>query len=261
MTERMAEGTIPTGATCWHVLNGDAIVAHRPADLGGQLIIWREALMDGPIAARPDDSFWDLRAAYIERNHDVSEETYRSVFMSQLDLIGKITPADDVVFWFEDDLFCQVNFWMAVHLVHRRRPARMARVLPSPQQAWSGFGNLDADAAAALFKQRVTIDASDVALMQALLQAYADADESLLRELAHRPTHAMRHLPEVIDAHLLRLELDPERRMPDALLLQLVREGHQTCADLFAAFTARAGVYGYGDTQIRARLNEMGLLQ
>jgi hypothetical protein len=234
------------------------LVANLPADLDGQLIIWREALMDGPISASPDKAFWTMRAAYIAENHDASVETYRSAFMSQLDRIDVITPSDDVVFWFEDDLFCQVNFWMAMHVIHRRRPARMYRVFPSPRLGWSGFGPMDAKAAAELFAQRVTMDERDVALMQALLEAYAGADETRLRELARRPTHAMRHLPDVIDAHLLRLDPDPEKRMPDALLRQLVREGHPTFADIFTAFTARAGVYGYGDTQIRHRLNAMG---
>jgi hypothetical protein len=261
MMDPLALSQNPSGPQCWHILNGDAVVANLPSDLGGAIIVWREALMDGPISAWPDESFWDLRAAYIAQHHDVSEETYRSAFMSQLALIGLITPADDVVFWFEDDLFCQVNFWMAMHVVHRRRPVRMYRVFPSPHHGWSGFGHMDGEEAAVLFGQRVMIGERDVALMQKLLEAYADANETVFRELARRPTHAMRHLPAVIDAHLLRLDPDMERRMPDALLRQLVREGHQTFADLFTAFTARAGVYGYGDTQIRVRLNDMGLLQ
>ena len=245
--------------TCWHVVNGDAMVHNLPADLDGQLIIWREALMDGPISASPDRALWARRAAYIAENHDASVETYRSAFMSQLDRIDMITPSDEVVFWFEDDLFCQVNYWMAVCVVRRRRPVRMSRVFPNPHHGWSGFGHMIPEEAAALFRQRVRIDESEVALMQNLLEAYADADETRLRELALRPTHAIRHLPEVIDAHLLRLDPDPEKRMPDALLRQLVREGHQTFEDLFEAFSARAGIYGYGDAQIRIRIRAMGL--
>src|SRR5690606_1799204 len=191
-------------------------------------------------------------------HHEASVDTYRNAFIPQLDRIEKIMLSDEVVFWFEDDLFCQVNFWMAVHVVHRRQPARMSRVFPSPRHGWSGFGHMDGKAAAELFAHRVTMDEHDVALMQALLEAYADADEILLRELSRRPTHAMRHLPDVIDAQLSRLDPDPETRMPDALLRQLVREGHQTFEDLFAAFSARSGIYGYGDAQIRIRLSEMG---
>jgi hypothetical protein len=96
-----------------HVLNGDAMAeAFAAAGIPGELLIWREALIDGPLA--PDMStsaIRDARADWLEREHGVPSDEYRRYFEQRARPLADLGDRSDVelVLWFERDLFCELH--------------------------------------------------------------------------------------------------------------------------------------------------------
>jgi hypothetical protein len=43
------------------------------------------------------------------------------------------------------------------------------------------------------------------------------------------------------------------------LLREIIQEGNQAFSEIFSTFSVRAGIYGYGDVQVRNMLLEMGV--
>ncbi|AZA74697.1 DUF1835 domain-containing protein [Chryseobacterium indoltheticum] len=87
----------------FHILNGDCLAEKFPKNMEGEIIIWREALIDGPVS---DNNFFENRKKFITENHD-SESDYEELVVKEFQRIQNIPEDSSVFFWFEDDLFCQ----------------------------------------------------------------------------------------------------------------------------------------------------------
>ncbi|WP_055149423.1 hypothetical protein [Jiulongibacter sediminis] len=109
----------------YHILNGDALTpTFRETGLKGEVIIAREALMDGDLSGETWQAFLENRA----RVHGVSPEEYQKNSGAEFDKIRN-APEDSVFhLWFEYDLFCQVNFWFFLSLIY---------VLPENRKVWA----------------------------------------------------------------------------------------------------------------------------
>ena len=59
----------------YHVLNGDSLAYSFPeANIEGDIIVAREALIEGDLSGNNLDEFWQSRAKYI----GITEEEYRN---------------------------------------------------------------------------------------------------------------------------------------------------------------------------------------
>ena len=92
----------------FHILNGDCLDQRFPNDLDGEKIIWRECLIDGPVS---ETNFFESRTKFIQENFGETKEGYSEKVLNEFEKIKNIPQNADVYFWFEDDLFCQVNLW------------------------------------------------------------------------------------------------------------------------------------------------------
>ncbi|MBK9488450.1 MAG: hypothetical protein IPO07_06440 [Haliscomenobacter sp.] len=70
----------------FHILNGDSL-AHTFAqsNIPGELIICREALIDGPVQANSLDTFWGIRASYIAQTYGEQRDRYYQNVVSEMD--------------------------------------------------------------------------------------------------------------------------------------------------------------------------------
>ena len=165
----------------YHILNGDSLKEQFPADLPGEIIILRECLMDGPVHSKTPDEFYAIRAKFIsELDSDISESAYYDKTVPELEKIPAIPDNSDVTLWFEDDLFCQVNFWFAVSLLFRKN-IKLFLVRP-PLHNQYGFGGLDNAALKTAFKGRVSI--SETGKIAQLWEAYKAGDFNKMLQFA-----------------------------------------------------------------------------
>ena len=101
----------------YHILNGDALKEQFPPTLSGELIVARECLVDGNIQGESLEAFLTNRAKHIESYSQVPEGEYFKLTVPEINKIRNIAQGSKVYCWFEEDLFCQVNFWFVLHLL------------------------------------------------------------------------------------------------------------------------------------------------
>src|SRR6185369_17881684 len=94
-----------------HILNGGATEAiFKLTDIPGEALVWQEDLMTGATPqTRSTDKWLSLRAAELARAFDLEITELRGDLARQEEKLNESLTADEVVLWFEYDLFCQVN--------------------------------------------------------------------------------------------------------------------------------------------------------
>jgi hypothetical protein len=96
-----------------HILNGDATLnLIKESSVKGTFLVWKDMLMEGPAAPAgfKGGLDWKVRAAFLNRTYGIDPRKYlagMTAFFKALDKAAK--GKEEVVFWFEEDFFCQIH--------------------------------------------------------------------------------------------------------------------------------------------------------
>jgi hypothetical protein len=212
----------------------------------------REAFVDGDVRADSVDELLQVRENFWTAQNAEGAGDYRSRVASEFDKLRDLPAGTEVNLWFEYELFCHVNLWFCVWLL-RDSSVDLFRVAPevlNESEIWDGFGKMYAGDLKRCFLKRVKFTESDRALGAELWEAYSQRDHTRLRELSLMESSCFPYLKEACEA-----EIDKDFR-PKQILEELQREGVEDFGKMFAAFREKAGVYGYGDDQVRRILGD-----
>jgi hypothetical protein len=238
----------------FHVLPGDAIAeTFRTADINGKIITCRECLVDGDLGGDSLDEFWNTRADFISSTYGGNREEYFDNVAAELTKLRSSNAGDEVNLWFEYELFCQTNYWFVLSLL-RGTEADVFRVSPivrDDADKWKGFGRLSAKDLELCYAARIPLTGWDIEHGSALWQAFRENDADQLRNLTQTESGAFPMLTETIEAAIAKDE------RPQAILSEIIEEGTQGFDEVFRKFSDRAGVYGYGDTQVKRLLENL----
>jgi hypothetical protein len=239
----------------YHVLPGDAQVAgFKASGVAGEMIVCREALIHGPIDADDLEQFWSERARFIVGEYGEDEIGYHDNVARELARLQDLEEGDEVNLWFEYELFCSVNMWFCLSLL-KDTGAVIYRVEPlgrAVEKRWDGFGGFTAEEMRAAFELRTRLSQEQVQLGAELWQAYRTKDHVQLKRLAAKcDTDCFPYLKEVAAAAA------EEDIHPLEILKEIRSRGETEFPKIFEEFRKRAGVYGYGDTQVRQLLERL----
>ncbi|HEV8584416.1 MAG TPA: hypothetical protein VGT02_05555 [Methylomirabilota bacterium] len=158
-----------------HLLNGDATAAVFPDELPGERAVWRDILMEGPASGDAE-----ARAQWLAPRLGITAETYARRFREGEATLARAREHDEVVLWFERDLFCATNLWF---VLARLDAPRVSLVFPEVNQDVRGLGTLAAEQFPMLFEDRYPLSADEIAEARRVWQAYAGPDPTALARL------------------------------------------------------------------------------
>jgi Domain of unknown function (DUF1835) len=240
-----------------HVLNGDATAAvFARAGLDGERLVWRDILAEGPVAAEADTpGRLDARAAYLAERLAIDREAYVRAAREQAEGLAAARRHDEVVLWFEQDLFCAVNLWRLLEGFAVDAPApRLSLVYPSTDER-TGLGVLEPAALAALFAARSVVTDATLALGRAAWAAYASADPLDSASLVEREDAALPFVRGAFRCHLGRYpSLANGLNELETATLAALRRGPRDFGELFREVRRHPRVrrHGLGDVQFAA---------
>lgn len=242
----------------YHIVNGDALLAQLPTQhLGGTVIVARECLSVGPVDAASVDDFIAARINYLAKSlPEMTPTMYLSMSTVEFDRIRQLPSDAQVYLWFEDDLFCQVNLWYVTYLLAgSNRSYRLALIRPPAHTAYS-FGTLDGSGLLQAYADRIYI--KDLLPWSHLWMAYRKGDIESLNRLGEQLSGAFPFVLPAIQAHIDRLPRGDYPGKPLAVMQDIVAQyGVDDFDAIFTAFSAKASIYGYGDIQVRALLDQI----
>lgn len=237
-----------------HILNGDCLAEQfKETKLNQELIICRECLIDGNVSADSFSDFWEVRAAFI-MNAFGADDYYQKV-VHELTKIQNLPEGSEVCLWFENDLFCQVNMWFVLSLLSKQSnliPFRIFPFIEKDADIWKGFGMATAEMLEKVYETKVQFQPKDIELGVNLWAAYKRQDVVKLKELSKQHSDCFQYLEEVCQAHIDRFPENNSLGRPEKIIKEIIETQSKSFHEVFAEFSAREGIYGFGDLQVKA---------
>lgn len=237
------------------ITNGDhAAGALRAAFPGTPVLPWRDALVEGPVRALPDEDFWDDRARHLAVAFGHDYKQVRANFTARHRTLGGMTGgSDEIELWFETDLHDQLQVLeilvrLAAHEYDERPPVTLTQAAPPlPQHDL-----------AALAARRADITPEEFAAARAMWQAVTSPTPVAMAQ------EAMRDGPLPVARAALRRLLEELPAPSDGLsriereTLRAVAAGADTPVATFRLYATSEELPFLGDAGFFARLMALG---
>lgn len=240
-----------------HILNGEAtetILAQT--SVPGERFSFRDALIDGPTPADANASEWrQLRADHLAAAYGVDVDKGGRELERQEEVFASFSDHDEVVLWFEADLFCQLNMLYVLDWFARCNLGRTKLTLICIDEfpgrpGFRGLGELTPAQLASLFEKREQVSADALSLASKAWQAYRSANPQAVEQLIEKGSAALPFLKRALQLHLERF---PSVRNGLGRIenrgLELVASGPPRFVDIFPRFIDAEAGYGLGDAQ------------
>jgi hypothetical protein len=236
-------------ATVINIHNGDAVLlGARKSGVPGEHSAFRESLVIGPIP--PVDEWKEVRARFLSANSGEDLlRTSNNIFEQEQMLNAAAESDDEIVLWFEHDLFCLVHF---LYLLNRFRGRNVSFVWCTDPLALK-----PADELAKLFESRATATPGVFDYASRAWAAYASSDPRALNDMIAAPAD----LPFVREGLQLHGSRFPSVRnglgSVENRLLKLIAGGAPDFATIFPLFDDLPPRFGFGDAQVLFTLRAM----
>ncbi|MGZ5492178.1 MAG: hypothetical protein ACXW3E_01050 [Thermoanaerobaculia bacterium] len=236
-------------ASLINIHNGDVMaVSAKREGIPGEHLAFRESLVTGPVSANADSLATRARflsAAYGEELLRASNNLFQ-----QEQSLNAAVEQDEIVLWFEHDLFCLVHF---VYLLQRFRGRNVsfiwsseALVLREPADLYELFNS----------RTPATPAVCDTAARS--WSAFTSPDPRTLNDVFTSASADISFLREGFRLHASRFpSLSNGLGSVENRLLNLIAAGAGDFASLFPQFDAQRPRFGYGDVQVLAMLREL----
>src|SRR6266700_2464947 len=152
-----------------HITNGESVTGtFRQVRFPGTYLAWNDVLHDGPVPATSTLSeLSDIRAHALAQFGGGSYEQIRSGFATRDDTLEDFREHQDVVLWFEHDLFDQLQLiqlldWFSTHEEGKTRLSLIQINSHPGVKPFYGLGQLSGTQLARLFPQRQTVTAKQL---------------------------------------------------------------------------------------------------
>ena len=240
-----------------HIHNGDATAdIAKKSSIPGEHFAWREALIEGPTPAGVKGAEWRrTRAQHLAAAYGIGPDTSEQELLSQEQKLASFGKYDEIVLWFEHDLFCQVNLlyllnWFAQQQLGNTKLSLVCIDSFPGKENFRGLGELNAGELNSLFPGRKPVTRDQLDLAARAWEAYSSPDPRDIQSLIQTGTTALPFLGPALKAHLRRF---PSTRnglgVTENRSLEFINSGPKKFLDLFASFCAAEPIYGFGDSQ------------
>ena len=239
-----------------HILNGDALGDQFPKNLPGETLVFRECLIEGPKNIVGFKAFFISRAAYLSDAYDsrIKESYSLELSIPLTRLVTGVMPSE-VVLWFEEDLFCQANFWFVCHFLFNSGFNGKVYWAKPPGTARYNFGLLSKESLTAVFEKRLLIDVAKIA---PLWQAYSINDSDELIRIVQRLSGLSEYIIPAASAYHDMNTSTIEQSRPYLSLLEITKTLKTThFGKVFVEFCQKEAVYGFGDLQVKRIFDEV----
>jgi hypothetical protein len=226
-----------------HITNGDCAASTLREFLTDPVTITADVLHDGPAPRIDLDAWHALRAKYLEPTDEAAFERTRRELAQWDRMVADTGRHDEIVLWFEHDLFDQLLLIRTLDLLGGRRSVSLICIDRFPGvDRFVGLGQLDAEQLESLVDTRRPVTDDQYALARKAWDAFRAPDPTDLVDMVRQPD-SMRALPFLARALKRLLEEYPSTtnglsRTATAVLRE-IEAGPRSGHDVFAGTQER----------------------
>jgi hypothetical protein len=247
-----------------HIHNGDSTASTmRFAEFPGRHFPFREVLMEGPTPAGLNADAWRTRRAeFLTEEYEIEEDVAAGLLEGET-VLASFPDHEEVVLWFEHDLFCQINLiylldWFARQELGSTRLSMVCIDGFPGKENFRGLGELSADELVSLYPSRKTVTPEQKREATRAWAAYRAPSPRVLEKLLSEDTSALPFLSGALSLHLARLpSLENGLNRIENRALRIISAGSSEFGQLFAEFWSSEAAYGLGDAQLWSSLKRL----
>jgi RNA polymerase sigma factor (sigma-70 family) len=240
-----------------HIVNGDVVGEKlRQGIVQGDVLVWREVYSHGPVflepAAKDNRS---VRAQYLEQTMGIPQMEFIQGSKRQEKALADFHKYEEVVLWFEHDLFdqtmlCYLLHWFSKQTMLTTKLSLLCIGEYPGIELFRGLGQLSVEQMGTLSGTWKLIGTKELEIGKALWEAYASPNPELLQQ---RLTTDISALPFALDAFQAHLSRFPSTTnglgIVEQITLEMIHGGIKSPYELFKNVGDKLHILGMGDLQ------------
>lgn len=237
-----------------HIANGDAAAGRlKQWDPKLTCISWREALIEGPALKSGLNDWIKARAEYLSEAYGIEPGRCRKDLESLHASLRGTFEADEVVLWFDEDAFCQVNLMYLLSVLAGALKTGTRVTIPKSEGNSSvhAISNLSETKLQAAFDKRQEYAPDKLGIAKSAWSAYCAKDPLAIRNFAFENEGLEPSLKTAMLSHLRRFPAKGDGLgVTERFLLKTCASAPLDFEELFARFSTTMPLYGFGDYQV-----------
>jgi hypothetical protein len=244
-----------------HITNGESVVGtFRQVRFPGTYLSWLDVLHDGPVPETATlNELSDVRAQALAGFGAGAYENIRADFAARDQALEAFRKHEEVVLWFEHDLFDQLQLiqlldWFAARELGKTKLSLVQIDSYPGVKPFYGLGQLSGAQLVRLFPARVSVNSAHLDTAQEAWRAFRANEPNLLLECAHHPSTALPFLAPALQRFL---EEYPWTRdglsRTERQVLQAAAEGKRKKAEIYSE-SRRQEEVPWGDSSVYLRM-------
>ncbi|WP_318308549.1 DUF1835 domain-containing protein [Flagellimonas crocea] len=248
-----------------HITNGDSFTSKlQSLQLEGDVITWREMLCEGKtLSSVGSESFWKTRFEFLNKNYKVSKSWFIEKTLKEYRSLCNHKQQDQIVLWFEYDLFCQINMlavlsWLKTH----RRHAEISLVCSGKEDATDKLytlNELSNEKLLELYENKKVLSQDDIEYADYVWQLYCSDNPIRLENQIANNDFQFEYLSEALKTHLKRFPTIKNglNDLENHILEVAKKHKPKSKKELMADLLTDQGFYGFGDTQYERMISSL----
>lgn len=246
-----------------HIVNGDSLAEQmQELNLPGELMIWRELLCEGPTQQDINSEFFKIRKKFLRKTYDISSENYEERFIAEVKKLKTFQDYEEVVLWFEFDLFCHINMLAAISCLDKKnKPVPISLVCSKKLKGEKEFQPLSQLGPKELknhYQNSIKLNTEDIEAALLIWELYCGDNPMKLKPQIKITTN-FEYLSSCIRAHIERFpnSITGINTLERNILKLIEKQNIKNQNHLLGYALQYQGYYGYSDNQMKRLLDKL----
>jgi hypothetical protein len=248
-----------------HITNGDRFTEKlKSLPLKGDIITWREMLCEGQtLTTVGSEPFWKTRFEFLNKNYKVSKSWFVEKTLKEYRSLCNHKQEDEIVLWFEYDLFCQINMiavlsWLKAH----RKYAQISLVCSGKEDETEklyALNELSDEQLLQLYGNKIELTQDDIEYADYVWQLYCSDNPIRLENLSDYSEFQFDYLSGAIQAHLHRFPSirNGLNEMENNILRLAMEKKPADRKTFLSEILQNQGFLGFGDSQYERAIGRL----
>ncbi|HJQ36905.1 MAG TPA: hypothetical protein VKB93_07190 [Thermoanaerobaculia bacterium] len=232
-----------------HIHNGDVVAQlAKRADIPGDHVAFRESFVTGPVT--PGDDWIETRARTLSDAFGEDLLRVRTALVEQEQLLDNAASRDEVVLWFEHDLFCLT---LLLYLLDRLGTAKLTLVwCPTPLSQYEERDLF------LRFESRGAVTPMMLKAARSAWRAFTAPEPDELNAIISRDSADFPFLREGLTLHASRFPSTQNGLgIIEQRILSILSNGAMDFVSLFPQVDTDPPRFGFGDAQVMVMLRDL----
>ena len=240
-----------------HILNGDSTLhSFQECGIEGDTFVWKDVLSDGPVHPEFNSkAFWEQRDQFMTATFQLKAGQYgQEVTKPFKKVADQLDQYQEVVLWFEYDLFCQINMIALIHWLSKLDSDLAISLVCvgkiDDSDNLYGLGEIAPEKYPEFYEKRLKLGTREFTFASDVYETYCSDQPEDLYTFILMPFPDFPYLADALESHFKRFPnmatgfTEIEQKMVD-----LIKSGITDHRKLIGNMLRWQLYYGFGDLQ------------